>query len=445
MEEYIEKKKSIDLSYQYAFPDNLKIIRHNGKILIISPATANWIVLNNESQLKFFNLLLLNPIGQSIESFDGSREDLEQVLIQIEAKQFCQRQIKKQENSELTMMHLYLTNECNMRCPHCYMWAGSKLDNEITLDEILQLFSNFAFYGGKTVVLSGGEVCLRKDLLDILKGAYNNGLKIQLITNGSLWSQSLIIEASKYISQIRVSIDGYSENENKLVRGLGSFDKALNTIHSFLKQGIKTELAITPLYKKDLSQHIQDYVDFIIGLNTKYKEYPFSVILSKDLLDGRNVKLSKEEKEEYREITNRIDFLCYGRNSSDESFFNARKEKMIIDCCTYGELTISSTGDIYFCSRVTSMSPVANIRTISFEEIVNLSREAKRIANVDNLYPCRECELRYICGGDCRLIYFDGFDEIAVFENKKYNRICSEENRFKFYNLMIDMNESLFE
>ncbi len=444
-EEYIEKKKTIDLSFQYKFPDGLKTVRHNGKILIISPNTANWIVLDNESQLTFFNLLKFKPLGESINSFNGLNDDIQQVLIQLEAKQFCESNGKRRLEDKLNMLHLYLTNGCNMRCPHCYMWAGSKFDNELSFEEIQTLFKNFASYGGETVVLSGGEICLRKDLSDIIKSAYNIGLKVQLITNGTLWNQSLISEVAKYISLIRISIDGYCEKENRLVRGEGSFEKALNTIDSFLKLGIKTELAITPLYNKDLHLHTQDYANFIIGLKSKYKEYPFSIILSKDLLDGRDVKLSKDEQDEYREITNKIDYLCYGTNAADETFFKARKDRLIIDGCTFGELTVSSTGEIYFCARITSMSPSANIRTDSFVEIVNLSQNAKKLANVDNLYPCNDCELKYICGGDCRLTYFEGFENIDISKGLKYVRACSKENKYKFYDLMINMNESLFE
>jgi radical SAM protein with 4Fe4S-binding SPASM domain len=444
-EEFIEKKKTIDLSFQYKFPDILKIVRHNGKILIIAPETANWIVLDNESQLTFFNLLKFKPLGESIDSFNGLNDDVQQVLIQLEAKQFCQSKGIRKSDSKLSMLHFYLTNGCNMRCPHCYMWAGSKFDNELSFEEIQTLFNDFASYGGKLVVLSGGEICLRKDLLDIVKAAHDLGLKVQLISNGTLWSQSLIREVAKYISTIRISIDGYSEDVNKIVRGAGSFEKALNTIDSFVKLGVKTELAITPLYNKDLHLHIQDYVNFILGLKNKYAGYSFSTILSKDLLDGRDIKLSPKEKDEYREITNKIDYLCFGTNSADETFFEARKQRMIVDCCTYGELNVSSTGDIYFCSRVTSMSPSANIRTNSFSEIVELSQNAKRLANVDNLYPCRDCELKYICSGDCRLTYFEGFENINFSEEQKYVRTCSAENKSKFYDLMINMNDSLFE
>ena len=49
--------KTIDLEKQYSFPENLKVVHRNESILIISRETANWIVLQNEFQLDFFELL----------------------------------------------------------------------------------------------------------------------------------------------------------------------------------------------------------------------------------------------------------------------------------------------------------------------------------------------------------------------------------------------------
>ena len=40
------------------------------------------------------------------------------------------------EKKDEVSLHLYLTNACNLRCPHCYMNAGKTGDNELTYEEI---------------------------------------------------------------------------------------------------------------------------------------------------------------------------------------------------------------------------------------------------------------------------------------------------------------------
>lgn len=122
-EETIEKE--IDLNKRYNFPSPIRIISYKNMYLVISVLTAKWIVLKNKEQLYFFNLLNKALIGQAIEAFNGSDDDWNNVLVQIEAKKFIETKIKKSSEGK-RKLHFYLTNFCNIRCPHCYMFAGKK-------------------------------------------------------------------------------------------------------------------------------------------------------------------------------------------------------------------------------------------------------------------------------------------------------------------------------
>ena len=88
-------------------------------------------------------------------------------------------------------MHLYLTNACNLRCPHCYMSAGTVLEDELSKEEVELLLMEFASHGGNRLVLSGGEVCMRKDLIEIVKCAKKHNLNTSILTNGGSVSKSV--------------------------------------------------------------------------------------------------------------------------------------------------------------------------------------------------------------------------------------------------------------
>ena len=68
--------------------------------------------------------------------------------------------------------------------------------------------------------------------------------------------------------------------------------------------------------------------------------------------------------------------------------------------------------------------------------------------SVTQLEPCRDCELRYICGGGCRIDEFSGISEIVSFEKvtpvKVMHRNCTSKIKDKFYDLMIKSNEYLY-
>ena len=85
---FISMNKEISPNKRYSFPDNLSIVRRNGNILIISVETAKWIVLKNESQLSFFELLQIMPLGEALERFEGHYNDAQYVVIQLEARHF---------------------------------------------------------------------------------------------------------------------------------------------------------------------------------------------------------------------------------------------------------------------------------------------------------------------------------------------------------------------
>ena len=81
--------------------------------MIVSPLTANWIVLENEEQLNFFKLLQTNNLETALKSFKGNQKDAHAVVIQIEAKQFEKKDVRPANYSGVMQFHL--TNACNMK------------------------------------------------------------------------------------------------------------------------------------------------------------------------------------------------------------------------------------------------------------------------------------------------------------------------------------------
>lgn len=440
------KKKELDLSYKYNFPTKLEIIRYKGSIIIISIETANWIILNNEKQLLFFNLLKDLPINKALERFNGLKEDYEQVLIQIEAKHFEDRTVTLSSVGK-KKLHFYLTNGCNMQCPHCYMFAGKKESKELSTNEIKDILHKFKKYGGEQVTFSGGEITTRADICEIIEYASELNLEILLLTNGVLWTEEQISKISSLIYSVQVSIDGFSEEENSKIRGKGNFNKALQTVDSFLKKGVRTEIAITPFYSEDLKNNYLKYSLFGKELLEKYVDYNLSIRFSSDLIDGRDVKLSKEDKQIYHNIVENIISDFYGINAKTFPFISVNKDRQIHDNCSFGELAISAEGDVYFCSRIPSLHTDINIRKDSFDEIIKISHVAANLSDVNNLQPCNECELKYICGGDCRIEHFPEFSNLTITELSQTSikpRMCSSEIKNHFYDLMILTNEDLF-
>lgn len=438
-----KKKKKISPQKHYKLPDDIRFIHYANVILVISPQTANWIVLDNEEQVKYFNLLRELNIETALKEFSGKHQDAQRVILQLEARHFENTVVKGNHEN---LLHVYLTNACNMRCPHCYMSAGISFSNELTTEEVTKLLHAFKNAGGTEVTFSGGEVCTRTDLYTIVKCAFEENLKINILSNGTLWKDELIDEIAPMIAKIQISIDGYNEEVNAKVRGTGNFQKALDTVDQFIKHGTYTEIAVTPLYNKSLKDTAPQYIEFGKKLLEKYPYNLFTIKFNGDLMDGRDLTFTDEEKQEYLQNAENTIKACFG-DVFDIPFIRFHREFGIQDNCAYGNLSVAANGDLYFCADAPVMQPFANLRKDSFEDITHLIKKAKKLSNVKNLRPCNTCELMYICGGDCRIKYFEELKKGSIKDLETQDikpRKCNKEIKENFYKLMIRTNEWIF-
>lgn len=439
------QSKTIDINKQYLFPANIRIIYYKSLVLVISVDTACWIVLKNEKQLEFFELLKCNPISEALGLFNGSQQDAVYVVTQIEARDFCNLKTRR---TDANGMHFYLTNRCNMRCPHCYMSAGKEMEAELTTLEVKTVLTAYKNHGGREVTFSGGEVGTRKDLLEIITHSGKLGLRTNIYSNGILIDEEFIRLASPWLNKVQISVDGYSEEENSRLRGKGNFSKALKTIDCLLNNNVPTDIAITPWYDNSLETKVTEYVEFAENLKDKYAGRPFDVIFSTELLDGRELKLNRTDKDKYSKIMERVISLFSKTNVKDQIFISAHRQKQILDNCNFGCLSIAANGDVYMCSRTPSLVPIANVRTHDFEYIWEQSQKAQKKSDISQLAPCKDCELMYICGGNCRIEHFPEIAQCSDFNTLDTDYIqprhCNQSIKEEFYELMIRVNTLLY-
>lgn len=445
----MRKSKRLDLSKQYSFPSELHAVNFDGHILIIAPLCLRWIVLDNDDQLRLFHLLQSHCMADAIHMAGASESDVRHTLTQIEARGLCDSPDARSVNDENTShMQFFLTDGCNLRCPHCLMMAAEKGDDELSTTEVCNVLDSFKSNGGRVVTFSGGEIALRTDLSDILAHCRYLGLKADLLTNGTLWNKALVERVAACLGRVQISIDGFSEESNAQIRGKGSFVKSLHAVDLFVRAGVKVEVAVTPMLNDSLEDDAPRFVSWAKELKQKYREYDFSFRFTGELIDGRNVQLTPDEQERYGRIMTSIHDSYWESDAEAESFISFVKSGELRSGCSFGSFNVRANGDVYACGRVAGMRPLANIRRDNLYEVFRSLRRLTRLSQVENLSPCKECELRYFCGGKCRIKYFDAFaqlDDLSQLpEAAHLEGNCHSSVKEHFYRLMIDTNERLF-
>lgn len=428
-------QKSLDVQKTYKMPKYLTIHSIDGRILVISPETANWLLLDNEAQLDIFLMLKEGKtVGKVLE---GDRSNAVRVLTELEAKRF--ESIAVQYPPEYGM-YIYLTNCCNQRCRHCYMFAGQPEENELKTEEVETLLQAFAARAGRTVTFTGGEATIRSDFAEIVCSAKEQQLKVGVLSNGLLWSQELVERTKRSVDEVQISIDGFDRASYQSVRGTDSFEDALATVARLTKAGIRVAVAISPL-TETLLTHEKDYISFAKMLRDRYGVL---VKFNTELLEGRFVTPSEEENQKYRACVKRIKAIC-APQSEQEGFAIDHRNNTLFRNCGYGGLSIAANGDVFFCNLIRKCAKQGNIRTNSMDEIMERSEIARQMSDVNNLLPCRNCDLKYLCGGGCRVRHFQELTKqrIRINEpNQEFTRNtqCSSEQKNMFYRLMASAN-----
>ncbi|MFL0194443.1 radical SAM protein [Clostridium sp. WILCCON 0269] len=440
---YLNKELKVSNEKIYVVPSDIETVIYKGFRLIISPSNGNWIVIENQLQMNIFlDIELGLSVGKLIGKYAKSLEELKKVLVQIEGKHFDEI-INIQEES--FPLRLYLTNNCNLRCKHCFMYASNELKNELSTDEIKRLIDKCYEYGSDKIIFTGGEVALKEGFIEILKYAKIIGMYTQVLTNGTLWTTQMINEGAKYIDDLQVSVDGYNEMSNARIRGSGVFDKALETVDEFIKiGGLSVSVSVTPLYDF-IDEYYEKYIKFGRQLVEKYKNDDFLIIFGRELIDGRDINASEEKN---RLMADRVDKIAEDIYPNNEltAFVRNHEHNRIFRNCGYGALTVNSNGDFYFCGRVNDVRKYGNIRQVPIEHVLEIRKKVREISQVDNLLPCKNCLLKYICGGGCRVTQFPQITQCDI-ENIDFSKIkareCSQNYINNFYRLMIESNDFL--
>ena len=123
---------------------------------------------------------------------------------------------------------------CNIQCLHCFNNSGPRETSFdlMTEDAVRQAVSAAAARGVREIYFTGGEPFLHPQLLEMVAYALTVA-PTTVLTNGMLISDRIadtlaaLAAGARYSLEVRVSLDGYTEEMNDAIRGPGVFRLAL--------------------------------------------------------------------------------------------------------------------------------------------------------------------------------------------------------------------------
>lgn len=152
------------------------------------------------------------------------------------------------------MVTIEITNECNLRCLHCYNDAGPG-KNYFSKKEIEYLVDSLNNINVRHISFSGGEPLLHPHFFDAVTMVRERGMSWSVFTNAVLIDETMAQTLVDYgIRSAATSLDGSTGRSHDFLRGVtGSFEKTVNAIQMLKGHNIPIEVQCS-VYRKNLRE-----------------------------------------------------------------------------------------------------------------------------------------------------------------------------------------------
>ena len=297
-------------------------------------------------------------------------------------------------------LHIELTYRCDSQCIMCDLWDHQKRHpkerKEISLDEIKYFVEKSEYLKRiKTVVLSGGEPFLRKDLEEICGYFIKNfpHLSLGILTNG-LQTKTIIKTTKQILHKYKPkylwlgsSLDGVGEVHDRIRAKKGAFTSLDRTIRECKKEGIDITLTFTltthnfdqliPAKKFADGYGLELYIQFVVPKEVRERsvfnftpthltkiEADLNKLIQAELKDKDYQHLLQSLRDEsYQGLVAKLYYLSHLVKYQ-------KNPKRYFRKCIAGTrfAMLSPFGDLYFCPGLKSGS-IGNLREDKFDDL----------------------------------------------------------------------------
>lgn len=138
-----------------------------------------------------------------------------------------------------------VTKRCNLYCRHCYNDSNMR-SYEPSLEQIRSVVDELSSTKLRSIVISGGEPLMRKDLQTIVEWLRPITFNLILATNGTLIDEHNVAWLGEMIDEVNLSIDAGNKLAYEKFRGRrGTFDKCLQGLKLLVERNIPVVIQTT--------------------------------------------------------------------------------------------------------------------------------------------------------------------------------------------------------
>ncbi|MFJ4553206.1 pyrroloquinoline quinone biosynthesis protein PqqE [Streptomyces sp. NPDC088817] len=299
-----------------------------------------------------------------------------------------------------------LTYRCPLACPYCSNPLNlGDYREELSTEEWRRVLAEAGDLGVLQCHLSGGEPLLRRDLVEIVADAHDQGLYTNLITSAVGFSRPRAERLrAAGLDHVQISIQADEPVVSDRIAGIPSFRRKIEAM------GVVKELGWPLTVNVVLHRYNIDRVAEVLGLaeeagadrvelaNTQYYGWAWrnraALLPSRAQLEAAEA-VARAARERLRDRMEIIYVL---------PDYYSRYPKPCMDGWASRMLTVTPNGDVLPCPAAQSLPlPRASVREDSLERIWAESPVMNAFRGTDWMpEPCRSCPRREVDFGGCR-------------------------------------------
>jgi len=185
---------------------------------------------------------------------------------------------------------------CNIACRHCFVSAGPKSDSipmmsrrqvEAAIEEAVAL-------GARDAYFTGGEPFLHPEIRPLVDFTLER-MPLTILTNALLIDDAMAewigdrFARSRYSLDVRVSLDGATEETNDRVRGRGVFREVVEALRRLARAGVSP--VVTVVEHEDSLRTADarvEFTEFLRGIGLAHPRVKFMPLLHLGREEGRS-------------------------------------------------------------------------------------------------------------------------------------------------------------
>lgn len=427
-------EKEFDVEEKIDLP--LQTVKHtvDEYTVVLAPQYPNWIVLDKNELELYASLEMGNTIIQAMDDYairnqcsdDEVIELMTSLLSKIDDTSFYNATESKEEDpieSINKLVHINLTNNCNLRCTHCYMAAGKSKEIRLETDKIVEIIRRINEKNGiSDIVVSGGEPFMFPGLMELLQRISEN--KITLFTNGTLINEKNYKFICEYCDEVQISFEGISESCYEMVRGKGNYKKVRKAIDLLKSEGVRIILAVTllPMMQEDVRKNLPTLVKELNYTNLEVR------INNEIEMTGNAVDMDFSGYDKLQSDAVILELMQSIKASGAIADFPGQKNVRFTNCGIGANIVINYDGHIYPCHKFNSS--LFFEADADIDDIYREFNEVNKRTSCDRMKKCSRCELRYVCAGGCRIDNYNENGDMLI-------PVCDEEYKEKQYRKLL--------